>query len=914
MWSALQHFLQSQLLKIGGLSIKGVHLVVITTVLVAGAGAGVGVYITNHNSSSSSQARTVVVTINGVNTSLDANCQYSRDANGKGTFDDIDQALVHEGFTDPYQAGCPTASTSTAPAGTTGSDAGSRLDIAEYSYADSPGQMLGGHWAPDSFTACAPNTNSLEKDSQNLAALLDAYHSAYPDAHFELVGHSLGGLVALQGATDYVKDGHAHDGLITKVITLDSPLHGRSANNVAGAALVTEALNIAGECPFANSLLGQAFNALAQGQGNLAENDAAILAAHGAEVYTLGNLDDCLYQRGVCPAQVASLLGAAGGGAALLAIPDETSSQFIAEAYQRQYHLGQAGSWPGGHGAILTDEQSVADIAWLLAHAPSAAISAITPDNAPPQLHVFATGPERGIQNVTVQLTSSDGNVVQQLSLDGNGAVAYTDDLTLDARKIGLGTLTASITTVTDSQNLQHLPQTVSDGSESIRHDFLAQTSFTSTYQPAGNGATPTPSLSSLSVYVGASDGTLRALNASDGTQRWSFKPSEQMSTVTVAEASVNGIVYVEQTAENGSGQAFAPLYAVSASSGTLLWQWMPPAPPNMVAQDESGPPSFISATGNTVFVAAYNLLIALDAQTGRVRWQYDTSNLNWSVLSDGKTVFVGNGWASHTTSLDALDIQTGGLQWHATMPGSLNVAMALADGIVYMGICSSGYSQTPCDAPLSVYAFDTSTQAQIWHTGVGTGSQIINLQVADNRVFTTVSGASQSIVALDAHSGAQLPPAPATCGAMGVFAGGGPAYEWCASDTSATAQVIAYDPASGQQGWSQSTLAAGGQTILTIPAVSAGLVYVNDANYGGAEAGNSDVYTAYALDTGSGSIRWQHSGVIEGIQDGIVVLTTGDGMCIVVNTSDGSPRWQFDTGVAASPQLGITIPALLAR
>lgn len=138
MWQAFQRFMGLHIGKIGAVSIKGVHVVVVATVLAAGTGVGAGVYIVTHNASTS-QARTVVVTINGVTTSLDAKCQYHFAGESGGTFDAIDQGLVKEGFTDPYQQGCPSST------GSAGSGFGSLLDIAEYSYAASPGHMANGH-------------------------------------------------------------------------------------------------------------------------------------------------------------------------------------------------------------------------------------------------------------------------------------------------------------------------------------------------------------------------------------------------------------------------------------------------------------------------------------------------------------------------------------------------------------------------------------------------------------------------------------------------------------------------------------------------------------------------------------------------------------------------------------------------
>jgi len=485
MWSAIQRFMGSYIGRIGAFTFKGIHLIIAAAITITGLGVGTGVYIVVQQLNAGSHVRTVVVTINGVNTSLDTKCHYHAIGASGGTFDAIDRGLVGAGFTNPYQTGCPSSTASN------GSGAGSLLDIAEYSYANSPGAMKNGHWAPGSFSTCTTNTNTLDKDSQNLAALLDAYSAVYPDAHFELVGHSLGGVVALQGATDY--ENHHGRAIITKVITLDSPMHGRGGGQAVGAAAVSLALNVVGRCSPRDrgTDLGQMLSAMAADGGDLAATETAILASHGVEVYTLGNLDDCLYQHTACASSLAKFIDLTFGGfggaslgvltelAGLVLVPSATNTQFVDGTYQRRYHLGQSGFWPGGHGAILDSTQSVSDIVWLLADAPSAALFITTTRGAAPQLHLFVTGPQKGVEAVTAQVTSSNGKVVQQFTLNGAGAVAYTDTLNLDPKAFGAGPITATITSVTDSQNLEHQPQTANDGSNSQHHDFVARVTYT---------------------------------------------------------------------------------------------------------------------------------------------------------------------------------------------------------------------------------------------------------------------------------------------------------------------------------------------------------------------------------------------------------------------------------------------------
>lgn len=365
MWAALIKFLGSPVAKIGGLAFKGWQIILAATIVAAAVGT-TGYVAIKHN-----ETRDVVILIGGVNTSIE-NCWFKGEPSDGETFGALNQSLIHVGYTFPYLRGCPTAALPYTSSGN---------DIAVYSYATgSPGTMAGDYWAPANYGACDPNTHTLEQDIKNLETMIEKYRGIYPNARFHLVGHSLGGLVALIGAADYVRK---YDGTIAQVITLDSPLHGRAMPgsnffNVALPALTSAALNIAGLCYDPNNLLGQTFNAMGQGQGNDAENLVGILASHGVPVYTLGNVDDCLYKSGLC-------LSTAFGD------PDVTTTQFVDGAYQRQYSLGSSIGGAevipgvtlfGGHGAIMLDPGTTQEISWLLTQAPSVTLSYTTSPGA----------------------------------------------------------------------------------------------------------------------------------------------------------------------------------------------------------------------------------------------------------------------------------------------------------------------------------------------------------------------------------------------------------------------------------------------------------------------------------------------------------------------------------------------------
>ena len=74
-----------------------------------------------------------------------------------------------------------------------------------------------GVWIPHIYNACDMNNQSLADDIKDLGSMLTAYQKVFPRATFTLVGHSLGGLVALQGAYNFAITQH-HSG-IAKVIT-----------------------------------------------------------------------------------------------------------------------------------------------------------------------------------------------------------------------------------------------------------------------------------------------------------------------------------------------------------------------------------------------------------------------------------------------------------------------------------------------------------------------------------------------------------------------------------------------------------------------------------------------------------------------------------------------------------------------
>ncbi len=92
--------------------------------------------------------------------------------------------------------------------------------------------------------------------------------------------------------------------------------------------------------------------------------------------------------------------------------------------------------------------------------------------------------------------------------------------------------------------------------------------------------ATPTPILSPLSgghsvyptlahgiIYIGASDGAITAVRASNGSRLWQYRTSG----AAYAPLVINGVVYASDYVGNNGP---AHLYALRASDGKLLWSY----------------------------------------------------------------------------------------------------------------------------------------------------------------------------------------------------------------------------------------------------------------------------------------------------------------------------------------------------
>lgn len=210
--------------------------------------------------------------------------------------------------------------------------------LLDFSYAGGA-MSAAGTWKPTHY-ACDETDRVAAANVATLEAMIRDYHARHRDAHFTLVGHSLGGHITfLAGARDAARAPDQRLG-IDVVVTLDAPLQGVSPDKKvifdfvpcektyeAGAELVAARLDPA--------------------TPDVRRYQAGVMAAEGVRLGTFGNVSDCLWNTARC----------IGGDWA-----NDAETQFLDghAAVSMRYDILADALY--SHDAILADATAVADV------------------------------------------------------------------------------------------------------------------------------------------------------------------------------------------------------------------------------------------------------------------------------------------------------------------------------------------------------------------------------------------------------------------------------------------------------------------------------------------------------------------------------------------------------------------------
>lgn len=256
-----------------------------------------------------------------------------------------------------------------------------------------------------------------------------------------------------------------------------------------------------------------------------------------------------------------------------------------------------------------------------------------------------------------------------------------------------------------DASNSHHVPDAIGGLSAADIPSLKVKWAFAF---PGAQRARSQPNFAMGAVYTGSQNGTVYALDAETGCVRWQFRATAEVRTPIVIPAwSVSDAGKARPVAYFGDivGRA----YAVDARTGKLLWKTKVDDHPSATI---TGAPVLHRST---LYVPVSSLeeaitdpkyacctfrgsMVALDAQTGKVRWKTYTSPQTPTEVgrtASGTAIFAPSGapiWSSPTVDEKR--------------------------GVLYVGT-GDNYSSPANDRSDAIIAFDLRTGEIRWHLQV---------------------------------------------------------------------------------------------------------------------------------------------------------------------------------------------------
>ncbi len=290
--------------------------------------------------------------------------------------------------------------------------------------------------------------------------------------------------------------------------------------------------------------------------------------------------------------------------------------------------------------------------------------------------------------------------------------------------------------------------------------------------------------------------------------------------------------------------------------------------------------------------------LLALDVNTGELRWQYKPSGKLWerSYASDGERVFVG----TEGGQLTALNIKNGEIAWQKKLGINAQIAPLVVDDILYVPttFVGPGLKAQP-DGKANIFALSTADGSEAW--SFETDNYILQTPFYNNNTLYVAGSYSDPSIEVDEG------------GPMRMYAlsaeDGSPQWVYESEDgfvkavyaTDKAVSYIAYqdyisgvDTQTGEPLWRKDT----GNWVPSLSGAD-DTVYFGSANT-----------VVHALDMNTGETRWQYNiggGSFNYLlgqpvrQSDKLYFLSQQGDIIALNTTDGTLDWQVETGITGS-------------
>ncbi len=229
----------------------------------------------------------------------------------------------------------------------------------------------------------------------------------------------------------------------------------------------------------------------------------------------------------------------------------------------------------------------------------------------------------------------------------------------------------------------------------------------------------------------------LLAVDITTGLLKWTYTRTNFQLFNDIPTVA-GGVLYIVGEDSLDSGTTYvSELFAFDANTGSLKWKY------NTQSKDVSSGYSNVVVSNNVAYFALGAKVYAVDATVGTLKWTYTTASaLTVNCAISNGVVYVGN------TSLYALNATTGAVKWTYAVPeaGKIIQGISVANGIVYFGTYGSGTWIG------SLYALDATAGSVKWKQTSYIDVRVVG--VANGVVYANINSGGWHLQSFDANTG----------------------------------------------------------------------------------------------------------------------------------------------------------------
>ncbi len=358
------------------------------------------------------------------------------------------------------------------------------------------------------------------------------------------------------------------------------------------------------------------------------------------------------------------------------------------------------------------------------------------------------------------------------------------------------------------------------------------------------------PTLANGVIYIGASDGAITAVRASDGSRLWQYRTSGAVYAPLV----INGVVYASDYVGNNGP---AHLYALRASDGKLLWSY--------TRKDFINDP--IVVDGVAYLTSNDGLLAAVRVEDGTVLWRHEMKGQGVVIADVINGVIYGEIFGNQGPNhVDAWRASDGSRLWQSSDQLAI---LDMIDGIVYAALDNN------------FEALQASTGAVLWRTKLDGAPFYAPFIVNDGVLYLVATNISYESASAPAHNGGY---------ALQVYTAAA-SLQKTVPKKKATSSVYALRASDGvvlwhykgnnTNGWPQSMTVVDG-VVYAITSISSSEGYV------------------YALQGSTGALVWNYAAGSQvyamTINNGLLYAGVNGGLLVALRANNGSVLWRYQS------------------